>query len=104
MNYDLDLWYSCLEVEYDKRKMLCLCRGPLLHTDLKEIRKSSVCVILKMSEFSSSQAELELERQEEIKRLEQHYDNTLRSIGQAHTQARITVSNTLLFLVFILAF
>lgn len=38
------------------------------------------------------QTQLEAEKEEEVKRLEQHYDNTLRTIGQGHTQAKITVS------------
>ena len=38
------------------------------------------------------QTQLEAEKEEEVKRLEQRYDNTLRSIGQGHTQAKATVS------------
>ncbi|XP_076457629.1 uncharacterized protein LOC143291584 [Babylonia areolata] len=38
--------------------------------------------------------ELEREKEEEVRRLEQQYDNTLRSIGQAHTQAVLTDKKT----------
>ena len=49
-----------------------------------------------MNDSNSSyftQDQLEDEKQEEVRRLEQQYNNTLRTIGQGHTQALVTVSS-----------
>lgn len=38
------------------------------------------------------QEELQNEKQEEVMRLEKQYENTLRTVGQAHLRAKVTVS------------
>lgn len=60
-----------------------------IRNDVRQERKRQ---LIKLAHEIEGQ--LEEEKQEEVKRLEQRYDNTLHSIGQGHTQALITDKKT----------